>query len=78
MEGDGLVWASHALGRAMASCSSTCLSFGGFARTVGCCLHCSPLDLPPSCLRYGAPANTSLRTVHGTYHTPDFDPEYKN
>lgn len=27
---------------------------------------------------YCAPENTSLRTVQGTFRTPDYDPEYKN
>jgi pyruvate dehydrogenase E1 component alpha subunit len=27
---------------------------------------------------YSAPENTSLRTVQGTFRTPDYDPEYKN
>lgn len=27
---------------------------------------------------YQAPLNTSLRTVQGTYVTPDHDPHYKN
>lgn len=27
---------------------------------------------------YAAPENTSLRTVQGTFRTPDYDPDYKN
>ena len=29
-------------------------------------------------LRYADPTNTSLRTVAGDYHVPDYDPAYKN